>query len=71
MLKHGNTIRQLGLEDNALPIMLKRGGKYIIARGTTELQDGDKILLIAKGEDDLNTLCTNLDIQNCEVYRDE
>ena len=51
--------------------MLKRGGKYIIARGATELQEGDKILLIAKGEDDLNTLCTNLDIQNCEVYRDE
>ncbi len=71
LLKHGNTIRQLGLEDNALPIMLKRGGKYIIARGATELQDGDKILLIAKGEDDLNTLCTNLDIHNCEVYRDE
>lgn len=71
MLKHGNTIRQLGLEDNALPIMLKRGGKYIIARGATELQDGDKILLIAKGEDDLNALCTNLDIHNCEVYRDE
>ena len=71
MLKHGKTIRQLGLEDNALPIMLKRGGKYIIARGTTELQDGDKILLIAKGEDDLNTLCTNLDIQNCEIYRDD
>ena len=71
LLKHGNTIRQLGLEDNALPIMLKRGGKYIIARGTTELQDGDKILLIAKGEDDLNTLCSNLDIHNCEIYRDE
>lgn len=71
MLKHGNTIRQLGLEDNALPIMLKRGGKYIIARGTTELQEGDKILLIAKGEDDLNTLCANLDIQNCEIYRDD
>ena len=71
ILKHGTTIRQLGLEDNALPIMLKRGGKYIIARGATELQEGDKILLIAKGEDDLNTLCTNLDIQNCEVYRDE
>ena len=71
LLKHGLTIRQLGLEDNALPIMLKRSGKYIIARGSTELQEGDKILLIAKGEDDLNTLCANLDIQNCEVYRDD
>ena len=71
LLKHGNTVRQLGLEDNALPIMLKRAGKYIIARGGTELQEGDKVLLIAKGEDDLNTLCTNLDIHNCEVYRDE
>ena len=71
LLKHGNTIRQLGLEDNALPIMLKRSGKYIIARGATELQENDKILLIAKGEDDLNTLCANLDIHNCEIYRDE
>ncbi len=71
LLKHGNTIRSLGLEDNALPIMIKRAGKYIIARGATELQEGDKLLLIAKKEDDLNTLCSNLDIQNCEVYRDE
>lgn len=71
LLKHGNTVHQLGLEDNALPIMLKRGGKYIIARGATELQEGDKILLIAKGEDDLNALCSNLDIQSCEIYRDD
>lgn len=71
LLKHGMTIRQLGLEDNALPIMLKRRGKYIIARGTTELQEGDKILLIAQKEDDLNALCANLDIQNCEIYRDD
>lgn len=71
LLKHGNTIRQLGLEDNALPIMLKRKGKYIIARGATELQEGDKILLIAQKEDDLNALCSALNIDNCEVYRDE
>ncbi len=71
LLKHGNTIRQLGLENNALPIMLKRAGKYIIARATTELQEGDKVLLIAKGEDDLNALCANLNIQNCEIYHDE
>ena len=71
MLKHGDTIHQLRFEDNALPILLKRDGKYIITRGATELQEGDKILLIAKGEDDLNTLCANLGIQNCEVYRDE
>ena len=71
LLLHGNTIRQLGLEDNALPIMIKRGGKYIIARGATELQEGDKLLLIAKKEDDLNALCSNLNIQNCEIYRDE
>jgi len=71
LLLHGNTIRQLGLEDNALPIMIKRGGKYIIARGATELQEGDKLLLIAKKEDDLNILCSNLNIQNCEIYRDE
>ena len=71
LLKHGMTIRQLGLEDNALPIMLKRRGKYIIARGTTELQEGDKMLLIAQKEDDLNALCANLDIQNCEIYRDD
>ncbi len=71
ILKRGKTIRHLGLEDNALPIMLKRDGKYIIARGSTELQEGDKLLLIAKGEDDLNTLCANLNIQSCEIYRDE
>ena len=71
LLKHGLTIRHLGLEDNALPIMLKRGGKYIIARANTELQEGDKLLLIAQKEDDLNALCASLDIQNCEIYRDE
>ena len=71
LLKHGNTIRQLGLEDNALPVMIKRGGKYIIARGSTELQEGDKILLIAQKEDDLNALCSTLNIDNCEVYRDD
>jgi cell volume regulation protein A len=71
LLKHGSTIRQLGLEDNALPVMIKRGGKYMIARGSTGLQEGDKILLIAQKEDDLNALCANLNIDNCEVYRDD
>ena len=71
LLKRANTIRQLGLEDNALPVMIKRGGKYIIARAATELKEGDKILLIAQKEDDLNALCANLNIDNCEVYRDD
>lgn len=47
----GNRMRDLKLDDHTLVMMLRRNDDYIVPKGDTELQPGDKILCII-GESD-------------------
>ena len=45
----------LNVPDNTLIAMVKRGDQYFIPRGNTELNVGDKILVITDDEASLET----------------
>src|SRR5699024_11242684 len=43
-LVHGNRMRDIRLDDHTLVMMIRRGDDYIVPKGDTELQPGDKVL---------------------------
>lgn len=50
----GKQLKHIKLGDNILIIYIKRGHQYIIPNGSTEIQAGDKLLLISHPETDAN-----------------
>jgi cell volume regulation protein A len=46
----GKQIIDLNFPEGALIVIINRGGKFMVPRGTTELQSGDKLLVLAKKE---------------------
>ena len=53
VLSHGNKLMQLELPDHTLAVMVKRGGRYFIPRGNTELKENDKLLMISDNDEAL------------------
>lgn len=47
----GGRIMDLRLPADALVILINRGGEFLIPKGPTELQAGDKVLVLAQPED--------------------
>ena len=54
-LANGSRLMDLNVPDNTLIAMVKRGDQYFIPRGNTELNVGDKILVITDDEASLET----------------
>lgn len=52
-LEHGNRLMDLPLPAEALVVMVKRGDDYFIPKGKTEMQVGDKLLIIADNKSTL------------------
>lgn len=52
-LEDGNQVMSLPLNENTLVVMVKRHDQYMIPKGNTTLQSGDKLLLIADNENAL------------------
>ena len=50
-LAHGSLMRDLRLDKHTLVMMIRRGDDYIVPKGNTELQVGDKMLCVT-GESD-------------------
>jgi potassium/hydrogen antiporter len=48
---HGKQILELGLPEKVLIILINREGKFFIPRGTTEIQDHDKLLILSDKKD--------------------
>jgi len=48
---HGKQILELGLPEKVLIILINREGKFFIPRGTTEIRDHDKLLILSEMED--------------------
>ena len=53
LLKNGNRIKDIRLSNSdALVVMIKRDKKHLVPKGNSELQVGDKLLLLAKNKDE-------------------
>ncbi|MDE6569562.1 MAG: potassium/proton antiporter [Alistipes sp.] len=53
ILQHSNTLQGLSLPENTLVMMIFRSGDYFVPKGKTELQLGDKLLLISDRSEEL------------------
>lgn len=50
-LTNGNTLRQIELQPDTLVMMIRRGEKYIVPKGDTTLNVGDRLLCISANEE--------------------
>ena len=64
VLSHGNKLMQLELPDHTLAVMVKRGGRYFIPRGNTELKENDKLLMISDNDEALLQSYDSLGVTN-------
>ncbi len=55
MLASGNTLSHIALPENTLVIMVCRDGDYFVPKGRTELQIGDKLLVLSDRNEELQT----------------
>ena len=55
MLASGNTLSHITLPENTLVIMACRDGDYFVPKGQTELQVGDKLLVLSDRNEELQT----------------
>ncbi|MDR1737802.1 MAG: potassium/proton antiporter, partial [Candidatus Symbiothrix sp.] len=62
ILKHGNRLMDIPLPEHTLAVMVKRDSQYLIPKGNTELQTGDKLLVITNNEEALLETYRRLDI---------
>jgi cell volume regulation protein A len=69
ILEKGNLLMNLPLPDQTLAVMVKRNGKYFIPKGKTELEVGDKLLVITNDEDALLQTYKNLGIKHYTMRR--
>jgi cell volume regulation protein A len=69
ILAKGNRLMDMPLPDHTLAVMIKRGAKYFIPKGNTELFPGDKLLVITNNEDALVETYKNLGIKDYRLRR--
>ncbi len=63
MLAAGNQMMHLNLPQHTLVVMVKRNESYFVPKGQTELEVGDRLLLITDSEDALKETHKNLGIE--------
>lgn len=69
ILAKGNRLMDMPLPDQTLAVMVKRGNQYFIPKGNTELNSGDKLLVITNDENALVETYKNLGIKNYRLRR--
>ncbi len=69
ILSGGCKLMNMPLPDQTLAVMVKRGDQYFIPKGNTELQPGDKLLVITNDEDALIETYKNLGIKDYRLRR--
>ncbi len=69
ILAEGNKLMNIPLPDQTLAVMIKRGKQYFIPKGKTELQPGDKLLIITNDEEALIETYNNLGITDYRLRR--
>ncbi len=69
ILENGNKLMDLKLPDNTLVVMIKRGSFYCVPKGTTKLQEGDKLLVITDNDEELRKTYESLGIKNYYIQK--
>ena len=64
MLKAGKTLRDIRLPGHTLVVMVHRNGDYFVPKGHTELQKGDKLLVVSDNNDELVRQVEQMGIEN-------
>lgn len=64
MLDSGHTLKDITLPENTLVMMVCRNGEYFVPQGKTELQLGDKLLVISDRGEELATTYKDMGIDD-------
>lgn len=64
MLESGQTLKEITLPENTLVMMVCRDGEYFVPQGKTELQLGDKLLVISDRSDELASTYKDMGIDD-------
>ena len=70
-LSYGRNLIEMPFPDKTLVVMVKRGEKYFVPTGQTELLAGDKLLVISDDEDALKETYSNIGISNYSYQRNK
>ena len=61
-LAGGDKLMNLSLPDNTLVVMVKRGTQYFVPKGHTQLEPGDRLLVISDNDEELRRSYESLGI---------
>ena len=64
MLRNGKTLKDIRLPGHTLVVMVYRSGNYFVPKGDTELNKGDKLLVVSDNNDELIRKVDELGIEN-------
>ena len=64
MLRKGRTLKDIRLPGHTLVVMIYRSGNYFVPKGDTELQKGDKLLVVSDNNDQLILEVEKMGIEN-------
>lgn len=70
-LQYGRNLIEMPLPENTLVVMVKRGERYFVPTGQTELLAGDKLLVISDNEEALRETYQNIGISNFSYQRNK
>ncbi len=56
LLDNGSLLKDISLPLNTLVIMVKRGNKYLVPTGSTELHLGDRLFIVAESQNSIDCL---------------
>ncbi|MBR4598365.1 MAG: potassium/proton antiporter [Opitutales bacterium] len=67
MLSNGKRLMDMPIPENTLAVMVKRSGNYFVPRGSTELNAGDKVLVISDNAEELEAIYKKFGIENFKI----
>lgn len=70
-LTHGRNLMEMPLPDRTLAVMVKRGNRFFIPTGQTELKVGDKLLVISDDEQALKETYRNIGISDYSYQKNK
>lgn len=69
--KHGKNLMEMPLPDKTLAVMVKRGERYFVPTGQTELRVGDKLLVISDDEQALKETYKSMGISEFSYHKNK
>lgn len=70
-LGYGKNLMEMPLPDKTLAVMVKRGERFFVPTGQTELHVGDKLLVISDDEEALRETYQNIGISNFTYQKNQ